>query len=95
MLHYVGHNYASIICCLFIENNLVTDSYLLLITAPCCCSFCRYLKYSLRFLTRGARFFLGLAGIFGVWLLTFPAFVNDPWEGMQYFTRVLLVYICV
>jgi hypothetical protein len=30
------------------------------------------------FLLLGGRSFFGLGGIFGVWFLTFPAFVNDP-----------------
>jgi hypothetical protein len=40
-------------------------------------------QYSRLFLTLGTRFLFGLGGIFGVWLLTFPAFVSEPCDGIS------------
>jgi len=40
-------------------------------------------KYSILFLTLGGLFFLPFGSIFGVWFLTLPAFVSEPWLGMS------------
>lgn len=46
------------------------------------CGFRNLLAYSTLFLTLGGLFFLGFGGIFGVALLTFPAFVSEPCVGI-------------
>jgi hypothetical protein len=38
------------------------------------------------FLLLGGKPFFGFGGIFGVWLLTLPALVSDPWDGTRYTT---------
>lgn len=45
-------------------------------------AFLPLIQNSLLFLALGTRFLLGLGGILGVALLTFPAFVMDPWVGI-------------
>lgn len=51
--------------------------------APCWLSSRTLFSKLYLFLSLGIIPFLGLASILGVWDLTFPAFVIDPWLGIS------------